>query len=117
LDRRAVPEDAVSLALILNDPDAPAGTFTYWLAWDIAPETGRLAEDERPPREGRNDLGAVGYQGPCPPCGHGTHRYFFPLYALGRQSALRSGADRRDLDRAVDGCVVEVAELVGTFRR
>jgi phosphatidylethanolamine-binding protein (PEBP) family uncharacterized protein len=112
-----VPEDEVSLVQGLNHPDTPAGTFIYCRAWDIPPETGRLAGGERPPGEGRNDFGAVGYRGQCPRRGHGTHQDFFHLYALSHQPALRSGADRRDLDRDMDGCVLEVAEHVGTFRR
>jgi Raf kinase inhibitor-like YbhB/YbcL family protein len=117
LNWRAVPEDEVALALILNHPDTPPGTFTHRRAWDIAPETGRLAGGERPPCVGRNDHGAVGYRGPCPPGGHGTHRYFFHRYARGRQPARCSRADRRDLVRDMDGGVLEVAERVGTFRR
>jgi Raf kinase inhibitor-like YbhB/YbcL family protein len=117
LDWRAVPEDAVSLALIVNDPDARADRFTPWLAWDIAPQTGRPAEGKHAPRKGRNDFGAVGYPGPGPRRGHRTHRHFLHLYALGRQPAHRSRVDRRDLKRDMDGCVVEVAELVGILRR
>ena len=77
LEWRAVPADAVSLALIVDDPDAPAGTFTHWLAWGINPEDGGLAVGEHPPREGRNDFREIGYRGPCPPWGLGPHRYFF----------------------------------------
>ena len=62
-----LPASTRSLALIVDDPDAPRGTFTHWLAWGIDPVAGGLAEGERPPREGRNDFGAVGYRGPCPP--------------------------------------------------
>jgi Raf kinase inhibitor-like YbhB/YbcL family protein len=117
LDWRDVPAEAVSLALIVDDPDAPGGTFTHWLAWGIDPASGRLAEAERPPGEGRNDFGQLGYRGPCPPAGHGAHRYFFRLYALDRELAVRSGRGRRDLERAMKGCVLDVAELVGTYRR
>jgi Raf kinase inhibitor-like YbhB/YbcL family protein len=117
LDWRAVPKEAVSLALIVDDPDAPTGTFTHWLAWGMDPASGRLAEAEGPPREGRNDFGRVGYRGPCPPGGHGAHRYFFRLYALDRELPVRSGVGRRDLERAMKDRVLEVAELVGTYRR
>jgi Raf kinase inhibitor-like YbhB/YbcL family protein len=116
LDWWAVPGDAVSLAQILDDPGAPAATFTHWLAWGVAPETG-LAEGERPPGGGRNDFGPVGFWGPCPARGHGTHRYFFHPYALDRQLARRFEADRGELERAMDGCVLEGAELVGAFPR
>jgi Raf kinase inhibitor-like YbhB/YbcL family protein len=117
LEWRAVPEDAVSLALIVDDPDAPVGTFTHWLAWGINPEDRRLAEGERAPREGRNDFREVGYRGPCPPRGHGSHRYFFRLYALASEPAVPSGASRRELERAIADNVLAVAELVGTYER
>jgi Raf kinase inhibitor-like YbhB/YbcL family protein len=112
-----VPPDAVSLALIVDDPDAPGGTFTHWLAWGIDPDTDRLAEGTGVPREGRNDFREVGYRGPCPPRGHGAHRYFFRLYALGTELAVPHGAARRDVEHAIDGSVIEIAELVGTYRR
>src|SRR6266536_2438083 len=66
-----VPEGAVSLALICDDPDAPSGTFTHWVAWGIDPSTGGLAEGQSAPREGPNGFGSGGYRGPCPPPGHG----------------------------------------------
>ncbi|MGH2886180.1 MAG: YbhB/YbcL family Raf kinase inhibitor-like protein [Solirubrobacteraceae bacterium] len=113
----AVPGDAVSLALIVDDPDAPVGTFTHWLAWGINPHGGGLPEGERAPREGRNDFREIGYRGPCPPRGHGSHRYFFRLYALAREPAVPSGASRGDLERAIEGNVLAVAELVGTYER
>jgi len=112
-----VPADAVSLALIVDDPDAPAGTFTHWLAWGINPDDGGLAEGECAPREGRNDLREIGYRGPCPPRGHGSHRYCFRLYALAREPAVCSGASRRELERALKDNVLAVAELVGTYER
>jgi Raf kinase inhibitor-like YbhB/YbcL family protein len=112
-----VPPDAVSLALIVDDPDAPVGTFTHWVAWGIDPGVGGLPEGERAPREGRNDFGETGYRGPCPPRGHGRHRYVFRLYALAREPAVRPGASRKDLEDALEDNVLAVAELVGTFER
>jgi Raf kinase inhibitor-like YbhB/YbcL family protein len=112
-----VPADAVSLALIVDDPDAPVGTYTHWVAWGIGPQDAGLAEGQRAPHEGRNDFGEVGYRGPCPPRGHGRHRYFFRLYALAREPAVRAGAGRTELERAIEGSVVAVAELVGTYGR
>ena len=112
-----VPADAVSLALIVDDPDAPVGTFTHWLAWGIRPGDGGLPEGRRAPREGRNGLREVGYRGPCPPPGHGAHRYFFRLYALASELDVRSGAGRDELERAIKDRVVAVAELVGTYQR
>jgi Raf kinase inhibitor-like YbhB/YbcL family protein len=112
-----VPPDAVSLALIVDDPDAPVGTFTHWVAWGIDPAVGGLAEGERAPREGRNDFGETGYRGPCPPRGHGRHRYVFRLYAVEREPAVRPGTSRRDVEDALGDNVLAVAELVGTFER
>jgi len=112
-----VPGDAASLALIVDDPDAPVGTFTHWLAWGISPGNGAIAEGQRAPREGRNDFHEVGYRGPCPPSGHGTHRYFFHLYALASEPAVPPGASRQDLERAIEEEVVAVAELIGTYER
>jgi Raf kinase inhibitor-like YbhB/YbcL family protein len=69
------PEGTRSLALVVDDPDAPAGTFTHWHAWALDPGTTRLGEGEAAPVEGRNDFGTSGYRGPCPPPGHGRHHY------------------------------------------
>jgi len=117
LEWTGVPREAVSLALIVDDPDAPVRTFTHWVAWGIDPGDGGLAEGDRAPREGRNDFGETGYRGPCPPRGHGQHRYFFRLYALASEPVLRPGASRRDLEHALEDKVLAVAELVGTFER
>jgi Raf kinase inhibitor-like YbhB/YbcL family protein len=111
-----VPEAARSLALIVDDPDAPSGTFTHWLAWGIDPAAGGLREGEAAPLEGRNDFGETGYRGPCPPPGHGPHRYFFRLHALEEDPELEPGAGKDELERAVAGAA-EVAELIGTYER
>src|SRR3954451_7281041 len=76
----APPEETVTLALCLDDPDAGRYPFTHWLAWGLPPE-GSLPEGEPAPAEGRNDFGAPGYRGPCPPPGK-PHRYVFTIYAL-----------------------------------
>jgi Raf kinase inhibitor-like YbhB/YbcL family protein len=117
LEWTGVPADAASLALIVDDPDAPVGTFTHWLAWGISPQEGGIAEGRSAPREGRNDFREVGYRGPCPPHGHGRHRYFFRLYALASEPAVPSGASRQDLERAIREGAVAEAELVGTYER
>jgi Raf kinase inhibitor-like YbhB/YbcL family protein len=77
---RTVPDGARYLALIVDDPDAPGGVFTHWIAWGLDPRTAGLAEGEAAPGEGRNDFGTTGYRGPCPPPGDGPHRYLFRLY-------------------------------------
>jgi Raf kinase inhibitor-like YbhB/YbcL family protein len=112
-----VPEGATSLALIVDDPDAPGGTFTHWLGWGLDPAAGGLGEGEAAPVEGRNDFGATGYRGPCPPTGHGPHRYFFRLHALADELELEPGAGRADLEQALAGRSVSVTELMGTYER
>ena len=112
-----VPEGASSLALIVDDPDAPRGTFTHWLAWGLDPGTGGLREGESAPAEGRNDFGDTSYRGPCPPPGHGPHRYFFRLYALEQEPQLEPGASKAELEEALAGRSIEVAELMGTYER
>jgi len=113
------PAATRSLVLIVDDPDAPAGRFSHWLAWGIDPSVGGLAEGQAAPLEGRNDFGTIGYRGPCPPPGHGRHRYRFRLHALGGDLRLAPGADSRELERALNGLgnVLAVAELIGTYER
>jgi Raf kinase inhibitor-like YbhB/YbcL family protein len=111
------PEGTRSLALIVDDPDAPVGTFTHWLAWGLGPGAGELAEGAPAPAEGRNDFGVDGYRGPCPPPGHGRHRYRFRLHALSDDPPLAPGAGREEVDRGIDGLVLGVAELVGGYSR
>jgi Raf kinase inhibitor-like YbhB/YbcL family protein len=111
------PAGTRSLALIVDDPDAPVGTFTHWLAWGIDPGARALAESEGAPVEGRNDFGVVGYRGPCPPPGHGRHRYVFRLHALEAELDLRPGAGAAELERALAGRVLATAELVGLYER
>jgi len=114
---------AHSLALIVDDPDAPRGTWTHWLIWNIPAHLTHLPEGV-PAREvlengacqGRNDFNRIGYGGPCPPPGH-AHRYFFKLYALETALDLKAGASREELDRAIRGLIMSQAEWMGTYRR
>lgn len=115
------PDGTAAFALIVDDPDAPRGTFVHWVAFDIdgVPDGG-LAEGisrtaDAPP-EGRNDFGRIGYGGPCPPPGP-THHYRFTLYALDRRLGLRGSPTTADLRAAMSGHVLVEARLVGTFRR
>jgi Raf kinase inhibitor-like YbhB/YbcL family protein len=112
-----VPEGTRSLAMIVDDPDAPGGVFTHWLAWGLEPAAEGLGEGESAPREGRNDFGTRGYRGPCPPPGHGRHRYVFRLYALDMQLELPAGAAKAELEQAIEGHVLTTAELVGAYER
>ena len=111
------PAGTRALALVVDDPDAPVGTFTHWLAWSIDPGARVLAEGEAPPAEGRNDFGTTEWRGPCPPHGHGPHRYFFRLRALDEALDIGEGAGRHELERALRGHVLTTAELMGTYER
>jgi Raf kinase inhibitor-like YbhB/YbcL family protein len=113
----SLPEGTQSLALLVHDPDAPSGDFTHWVAWGIDPSSGGIEEGARAPREGHNGRGERGYMGPCPPPGHGAHRYFHMLYALDDQIDLDDGADRGQLEQALDGHVLAEARLVGVYER
>jgi Raf kinase inhibitor-like YbhB/YbcL family protein len=112
-----VPEGTRSLALVVDDPDAPGRTFLHWLAWGLDPEAGSLEEGEAAPVEGTNDFGSTGYRGPCPPSGHGPHRYFFRLHALGAPVDVWAGAGRDELERAIRDHQLGTAELMGTYER
>ena len=117
------PAGTRSFALIMDDPDAPAGTWVHWLLYDLPATAQELAEDvpariELPSgaRQGRNDFRRVGYGGPCPPRGP-AHRYFFRLYALDAKLNLRGGLARSELDRAMRGHVLAEAELMARYAR
>ncbi len=118
------PGQARSLALIVDDPDAPAGTWTHWILWNIPAGVTSLPEALPPSqeslpngaRQGRNDFGRIGYGGPCPPPGR-PHRYFFRLYALGSALELKSGAARSELESAMNPHVLAHAEWMGMFKR
>lgn len=112
-----VPAGAKSLALIMHDPDAPlAGGFTHWVLWNIAPGTAVIKQESIPPgaREGMSS-GAPGYKGPCPH--KGTHHYEFHLYALDAALELSASADKTGLTAAMQGHIIEEAELVGLYAR
>jgi Raf kinase inhibitor-like YbhB/YbcL family protein len=112
----APPEGTVALALCVDDPDAGRYPFTHWLAWGLAPGAGSLAEGEQAPAEGRNDFGAPGWRGPCPPPGR-PHRYVFTLSALDAEPELAPGDRRLSFDRALEGHVLATAVLTGLYRR
>jgi hypothetical protein len=111
-----VPAGAKSLALIVDDPDAPSGLFTHWIVWNISPQMHVIAEGSAPKGvHGGNDFGKSGYGGPCPPSG--THRYYFKIFALDRELNLPSGAKRRELDAAMKEHVIGQGELMGRYSR
>jgi len=112
-----VPAGAKSLALIVDDPDAPSGTWVHWVVWNIAVDTKEIREHELPAGalEGMNDFRKRSYGGPCPPSG--THRYFFKLYALDTTLNLRAGATKADLEHAMRGHITAQTELIGRYQR
>ena len=114
------PGETRSLALIVDDPDAPGKTWVHWVLFNLPPGTARLDEGipkkDRLPNgavQGRNDFGDTGYGGPCPP--KGSHRYFFRLYALDRQLDLTSSATKADALKAMQGHILAQGELMGTY--
>ncbi len=112
------PEDTRSFALVMDDPDAPVGTFTHWILWNIPPETRSIPEGGSAGTEGRNGFGRIGYGGPCPPKGHGPHRYFFRVFALNVPSIdLKKGATRKELTQAIEPHVLATAECMGIYER
>lgn len=117
LDISDVPPNAQSLVLIVDDPDAPNGTFTHWMVWDILPQTREISENSFPEGsvQGINSAGQVGYIAPCPPSG--LHHYYFKLYALNRKLDVTQNISREELEREIDGSIIEETEIVGTYSR
>ena len=110
-----VPNEAKSLVLIVDDPDAPHGLFTHWIVWNIDPKTTDIGENSVPVGgvQGTNDFGKRNYSGPCPPSG--THRYFFKIFALDSKLDLKPSAGRAELDGAMKDHVLTKAELIGRY--
>jgi Raf kinase inhibitor-like YbhB/YbcL family protein len=111
-----VPEGTAELALVIEDPDAPGGTFTHWLVYGLDPGETGLPEGGEPALQGTNDFGRVGYGGPCPPGGE-THNYVFRLLALDRELDLEERASRDDLLASVEGHVVAETQLTASYSR
>ena len=111
------PENAKSLVLICDDPDAPGKTWTHWTVWNIDPTTTEIVEGKTPAgsTQGVTDFGEVGYGGPCPPSG--THRYFFKLYALDTSLNIPYQAKKEDIEKAMAGHVIDQAQLTGVYSR
>ena len=112
-----LPAEAKSLALIVDDPDAPVGMWVHWVVWNIDPATREIAEDSVPraATQGKNDWKRNGYGGPCPPSG--VHRYFFKLYALDTRLNLGAGTTKNDLEKAMEGHILAKSELIGLYKR
>ena len=111
---RNIPTGTKSLALIVDDPDAPMGTWIHWIVWNMPP-TEEIDEDTVPGIEGINDFNKNSYGGPCPPSG--VHRYFFKIFALNAMLDLNSNARKRDLEEAMKGKIISEGELIGLYGR
>lgn len=114
LEIAGIPEGTVSLVLIVEDPDAPMGTWIHWVVWNIDPEK-IIEEDSVPGTEGTNDFRRHSYGGPCPPSG--THRYIFRVYALDTELDLDSTAKKQDVERAMEGHILAEGELIGLYSK
>ena len=111
-----VPSNAKSLILVMDDPDAPVGTWDHWVVFNIPAATKEIQKGTEPKGiGGRNSWGRTGYGGPCPPSG--THRYFFKLYALDSTLNLPEGTAKKDLEKAMQEHIVAKTELMGTYKR
>jgi Raf kinase inhibitor-like YbhB/YbcL family protein len=113
-----VPTGTQSIALIVDDPDAPRQTFVHWVVYDLPATVRQLPEQMTSQKlggvQGKNDFGKLGYGGPCPPSG--THRYFFKLYALDKQLGLAAGATKDQVLAAMEGHILAQAELIGKYK-
>lgn len=122
LEWTGVPKTAKTIAIIADDPDAPSGTFTHWVLYNLPSETIGMVENlpatedlKSGGHQGLNDFNQVGYGGPCPPSGR--HRYFFKLFALDYELPLKAGAKRPEVDQAMEGHILGQGQLMGTYHR
>jgi Raf kinase inhibitor-like YbhB/YbcL family protein len=120
---KGAPDGTQEFVLIADDPDAPAGTWTHWVLYDLPASSTSLSEglpkSEQLPdgsKQGRNDFRKIGYDGPCPPPGK-PHRYFFKIYALDRKLNVKAGAERSEVEKAMSGYVQAKGEYMGTYAR
>jgi len=109
-----IPKEARSLTLIVDDPDAPMGTWVHWVVFDM-PVISKIEENSVPAKQGVNNAGGRNYHGPCPPSG--THRYFFKIYALDTVLNLKEGISKGQLENAMQEHILDKAELVGLYKR
>jgi Raf kinase inhibitor-like YbhB/YbcL family protein len=121
LEWTEAPPETQSFALILDDPDAPVGTWNHWLLYDIGSNTHSLAQGYKAGRggvSGKNSWGKLGYGGPCPPKEHGPHRYFFRLYALDTETlGLPAGASWENLEHTLKAHVLAETQYMGRYER
>ncbi len=110
----SIPEETQSLVLIVDDPDAPMGTWDHWVVWNIPP-TDKIEENSVPGTEGLNDFNRHSYGGPCPPSG--THRYFFKVYALDTKLYLDPNSRKKDVERSMERHILARGEILGRYSR
>jgi Raf kinase inhibitor-like YbhB/YbcL family protein len=122
LEWTGVPKTAKTITIIADDPDAPSGTFTHWILYNLPSETMGMVENvpateslKAGGQQGENDFDKIGYGGPCPPSG--THRYFFKIFALDFDLPLKAGAKKAEVEQAMEGHIVGQAQLIGTYKR
>jgi Raf kinase inhibitor-like YbhB/YbcL family protein len=109
-----IPGEAKSLAIIVEDPDAPKGTYDHWIVWNMPPK-GLVKENSIPGIGGHNSAGKTGYHGPCPPSG--SHRYYFHVFALDIELDLKAGADKKTLQQAMEPHIIAKGSLMGRYER
>lgn len=109
-----IPKNTKSLAIILDDPDAPNGSFCHWIMWNITPKNS-IKENSAPGIQGRNSFGENKYDGPCPPSG--KHHYHFKVYALNTKLNLLVSTDKNELEKAMKEHIIARGELVGLYKR
>jgi Raf kinase inhibitor-like YbhB/YbcL family protein len=117
LEWSGIPDGSKSLAVICEDPDAPSGTFTHWVLYDVPASTQTIGERAAIGKPGMNDFGRPGFGGPCPPTKDGAHHYHFHVYALDVDSIGPAGLSRHDAIRAMKGHILAEGELTGTYKR
>lgn len=112
-----VPANTKELVLIVDDPDAPMGTWVHWVVYNIPANTKEIDEKNLPieSKQGKTDFGRIGWGGPCPP--NGTHRYFFKLYAINKVLNLPEGAAKTQVENEIKNSIIEKAEIIGLYKR
>ncbi len=121
-----IPDGAKTIAIICDDPDAPIGTFVHWVLWNYPVDGPSVKIPEALPKveklqngamQGYNDFGKVGYNGPCPPKGHGVHHYHFKIYAVNSLIELNGKVTKEVLERALSSRIIAQAKIVGLYEK
>lgn len=112
-----VPKEAKSLVLIVDDPDAPMGTWVHWVLYNLPPNTTTIEDKKLPEgvKQGMTDFKRIGWGGPCPP--YGVHRYFFKLYAIDKETNFQNGMTKAQVLKSIEGSIIEKYELIGLYSR